>query len=318
MRTLVVAFAALLFSSCASTALDLEGAESLDTARTYLEMGRFGEAADLAGDIVRDSAMGAQHRAEAAFVAGEAELGQGEHLNAFRHYQYLLESAPFSPHSAVIQDRLFEIGQAFFHDEEYDGWFGDRARGVEVFGTYQTYFRRTDRADDALRLIADYYAADGEWEEAAFTYDRLLEEYPGSEWIEESLWRSGWCRLQLNQGPEYDRDELLRAKERLDLSLARFPRGMAANKAREDLQLVRERLGRGEIGVADFYRGRGIWEGERLRLANAYLLYGDTAAGAEARERLLARDVDLATLERDPRLNSVDNMKPGRPPWNKR
>ena len=303
---------------CSSTPDLPEGADELDTARLWLEMGRFDETASLAGPMVRDGDESPQDRAEAAFLAGEAEFALGKHAKALQHYRYILENAPWSSHAEVIRDRLFEIGEIFFHSEEYSGWFGGRGRGVEALETFQAWYRNDDRADDALRLVADYFVAEREWQEAAFTYERLIETYPESEWVERSLWRAGWCRLQLAQGPEYDRDELLRAQEQLRTSLRQFPRGVAAQEAAADLARVRDELSRAELVVADFYRSRGRWDGERLRLANAFLLYPETQAGAEARARLLAANVDLEALQIEPGLSSVDSVKPGNPPWSQR
>lgn len=320
---LLVALTALtalttLTAACASTADLPRGADDLDTARMWLEMGRFEESADLARPLARDTDESPQVRAEAAFVAGEAEFADGKHAKALQHYRYILENAPWSPHADLIRDRLFEIGEIFFHDERYDGWFGGRGRGVEALEAFQAWFRNDDRADDALRLVADYFETEREYEEAAFTYERLIETYPESEWVERSLWRAGWCRLQIAQGPEYDRDELLRAQEKLRTSLRTFPRGVAAQEAAADLARVRDQLARSELVVADFYRSRGKWEGERLRLANAWLLYPETQAGALARDRLAAANVDLEALETDAGLSSVDSVKPGKQPWSQR
>ncbi len=306
---------AVVVTACSSPPLLPEGADRYETARTFHERGRHEEAGMLLAPLLDDDAVAMTDRAEAAFLSGEAALADGEHLVAYRHYRYVLENAPWSPHAAAIEDRLFELGQIFFHDPRHGGFFGNRTRGVEVFETYQAFFRRSDRADDALRLVGDYFFDDEEWEEAAFTYERLVEEYAESEWVERSLWRAGAARLRLNRGPEYDRDELLRAKERLDLLLSQHPRSADAPTARAELSAVRERLARSELVVADFYRRRGIPDGERVRLANAFLVYADTPSGEEARQRLLAMNIDLSALRSDPSLSSVDAMRPGRRPW---
>jgi outer membrane protein assembly factor BamD (BamD/ComL family) len=297
-----------------------EGLDDVETAAMFLDMGRDKDAANLAAEVAKDDTVSMLTRAEAAFVAGEAQLAQGNHLKAMRHYIFVLENAPWSEHSEVIEDRLFEIGEIFLYSDQYSGWwlfglFNKRSRGVEALETVQAYFRRSDRADDALKMVAEYFVSVDEFEEAAFTFERLVDEYPDSEWVELSLWRGGVCRVKLSNGPDYQRDDLLRAQDLFQQSLRLFPKGMAAAEVRAALIEVRESLALNEIVVADFYRSRGIIKGEELRLANAFLLYPDTMGGQEARDRLLRLGVALETLDLDPSLNAVDNVRPGKLPW---
>lgn len=320
-RALLSIFLLLLASACSSGPRLPEGLDELETARTFFEMGRYRNAAAVAGAVQKDEEVSIYDRAEAAFLAGEAQLAQGNHLKALKHYKYVLENAPWSEHSAAIEDRLFQIADAFFHDPKYGGtiWLGGllnkRHRGVQALETAQAFFRRSDRADDALHLIAEHFVEIKAWEEAAFTYERLFEEYPDSEWIEHGLWQAGRSRMMLSRGPEYARDDLLRAQGIFQRSLDTFPKGMRARDVETDIAFVRERLAEYELLVADFYRNRGEPEGERIRLVNAYLLYPNTLAGEAAQQRLEAMGVDFALLKDNPSLTAVDNVVPGRVPW---
>jgi hypothetical protein len=273
--------------------------------------------AELGGRIAESGDAKASDRAEAAWLAAEAEFALGEHGKAFQRYRYVLENAPWSTHAAEVEGRLFAIGQAFFDSPEYGGWFSDRARGVDALETLQAHFRTSDRADDALKLVGDYFARDevAEYGEASLVYERVAEEYPESEWAERCLWLAGHCNLLLAGGPEYDRNDLLRARDLLDRSLKRHPRGVAAVQARQDLAEVLEQLAGAELWVADFYGGRGQTTGEQLRLANAALLYPETFGGQAARARLLAMGIDPESLRNDPRRNSLDTVKVSRPAW---
>jgi outer membrane protein assembly factor BamD (BamD/ComL family) len=229
----------------------------------------------------------------------------------------VLESAPWSTHALVIEQRLYTIGQVMLFGEEYDGFFSDRGRGVDALETLAAHFRASERADDALKLVGDYFASEdqAEWGEAALSYLRVADEYPQSEWAERCLWLAGHCRKRLAQGPAYDRNDLLRARELLQRSLDTHPRGVAVVQARADLAEVHEQLAASELVVADFYAARGVAEGERVRLANAALAYPDTAAGRLARERLLSMGLDPAALAADPGLNSRDAIRATRPRW---
>lgn len=286
-------------------------AEALAAEGEHEELSELGERVRVSPDVP------AEDKAEVVFLAAEAEFARGRHGAAFERYRWVLENAPWSTHAAAIEGRLFESGQVMLFGEEYSGWFDDRGRGVDVLETLAAHFRASERADDALKLVGDYFADPevGAFGEASLSYLRVVEEYPGSEWAERCLWLAGHCRLQEAQGPEYDRNELLRAQDLLKRSLAQHPRGAAMAEARADLAACRESLARAELVVADFYAARGIPQGEVLRLANAAALYPDTDGGREAAQRLVAAGLDPAGLARDPRRNSSDTVRFVLPRW---
>jgi tetratricopeptide (TPR) repeat protein len=151
--------------------------------------GRDEEASELANRIVASPDVSAQDRAEAAFQGGEIEMARGRHARAFEQYRYVLENAPWSTHASTIEKRLFEIGRIMLFDESYSGFFDDRGRGVDALETLVAHFRSSDRADDALKLVGDYFASDevGEYAEATLSYLRVVDEYPESEWAERCL-----------------------------------------------------------------------------------------------------------------------------------
>ncbi len=309
----------MLLGACQAAPQLPEGLDRLEAARSAFAVGDDQTAAAFAEGVAGDEALSPGERGEAAFVAAEAEMRRGEHLDAYRHYRSILENAPFSEHVGIIEGRLFEIGTAFFEEEKYDGWiFDEHARGVGVMETLRTHYRKSDLADDALKAIADYLASPevGDWEEASLRYQELFEQHPESEWAEDARWRAGHCLLKQSQGPAYDRTELLRAQDFFEESLRLYPKGVAIQRVREDLWTVRNLLASYEVQVADFYQRRNQPQGERIRLVNAALLYPETNAGAQAALRLKEYGIDLEILDREailsnPRLQSVDNIQAG-------
>jgi len=308
---LAAACAACVSQPLGDPATALARVEALASAGEHEEVAELGERVLTSPDVSPDD------KAEVAWLAGEAEFARGRHGAAFERFRWVLENAPWSTHAAAIEGRLFESGRVMLFGEEYSGWFDDRARGVEVLETLVAHFRASPRADDALKLVGDYFADDEvqAFGEASLSYLRVVDEYPDSEWAERCLWQAGAVRLREAQGPAYDRNELLRAQALLQRSLREHPRGVALADARADLAACREQLAANELVVADFYQGRGVPAGELLRLANAALLYPETEAGRLARSRLLAAGLDPAALQGDPRRHSTDTVKFVLPRW---
>ena len=307
--------AALLpLAACASEPLG-DPETALARVQSYMSTQDFEDAAELGGTLVESEEADPKDRAEGAFIAGEAEMALGHDVKAFARYRYVLENAPWSEHALAIERRLFEIGNRMLFGEEYSGWFDDRGRGVEALETLQAHFRSSDRADDALKLVGDYFADEDEFAEAALAYLRVADEYPDSEWAERCLWLAGRMRLLSSGGPQYDRNDLLRARELLERSLREHPSGVAAVQARADLGLTLEVLAACEVYAADFYARRHVSAGEDVRLANAALLFPNTESGRRARARLEAKGIDVAALADDPARQSIDKLKSTRPRW---
>jgi tetratricopeptide (TPR) repeat protein len=315
---LVLVLVLVLAAGCSGPQLG-DPHTALERVRELVAAGETDEAAELGGVLVASEEASPEDRAEAAFLAGEAEMQLGRPVKAFERYRYVLENAPWSTHAIAIENRLLEIGKLMLFSDEYGGFFSDRGRGVDALETLAAHFRASEQADDALKLVGDYFAGPDveEWGEAALSYQRVADEFPQSEWAERCLWLAGHCRMLLAQGPRYDRNSLLQARELLQRSIETYPRGVAITESRADLANVLDQLAESELLVAEFYAARGVLAGERLRLANAALGYPATPAGRWARERLLAMGIDPADLA-NPSDNSLDAIRAVRPLWEQR
>ena len=94
----------------------LEGMDDFESAKTYSEWGQYEEALELAEKAVEDDELSPDDEADANFLAAESALALGKHLKAFRLYRKVLENAPWSPHVADIEYRLYEIGVPYRYE----------------------------------------------------------------------------------------------------------------------------------------------------------------------------------------------------------
>jgi tetratricopeptide (TPR) repeat protein len=309
----------LLAALCGCSSPDLlPDADAMESARIYFERGAHEEAAELADSVLvseRERLWSPEILADAAWIAAESQVELGLDVKALKNYRRILETAPWSPNVVAIERRLFELGMRLLYDERYGGFFDSRGRGVEVMTLLQVYFRHSDLADDALRHVADHFAVVEEWFEASLTYEQLVDEYPDSEWAERALWLAAHCRLELVYAAGYNQNGMLKAQELLRRSLRVHPRGVSKADVEADLIECRELLSASHLIVGDFYASRGSEQGERLRLANAAILYPETKSGMAARERLLAKGLDPGLMAIDPGLSSIDQDVPARGPW---
>lgn len=241
---------------------------------------------------------------ESLFLAGRGRFLCGREKAAFRHDEELIQDYPYSRFLPLIEGDVYTIGRHALAGKP--GWlFGDlfsgRPFGVEVLRLFTTTFTASDRADDALNLVADYYFGREEYDFAGDKYDLIVRQHPDSEWYDLARYRSALCPLRASRGAGYD-DTLLRQARRGFLAYLSRP-GAYQEEAAAGLRESEEALARTQFLIARFHLIRHQERGARLHLANAVLLYPDTPAAAEARTILEENGWDTS-------LNSLDALGP--------
>lgn len=296
--------------------LDLSGRPTADIvreARRLLDRGRPEEAARRAEWVLR-------HRFEdplafeARRMAAEARLAAGDAAQAVVHLRRLMDEHPIRGRTPWVEETLWKIGRDLVRQESR--WFDDFAAahdtGVEALQLLVVRFPHGERADDAWKELGLSFEREGRWRAAIDVFERLAAEYPESEWADLALFRAAEDYRRLSGGPRFDVEPFLLAEAAARRYLERFPHGNHVEEARRALAEVRGEIARHEWSVAEYYRGLGDAEGERVRLANLVRRFPDTEAGKKARARLRRLGVDPSALE-----GSVERLRPSRvrPPW---
>jgi len=251
----------------------------------------------------------------ARWRAGESRFALEEYPDALVHYRRLLDENPFTERAPTIAARVWTIGETLVWRE--GGLFGDldseRDVGVEALNLLVTHFPRDERADDAWKELAAAFAHDGAWQAAADIYERLVREYPHSEWRDLALFKVCDAYAKQSRGGEFGVDPLFLADAALVRYLAVYPDGNFVGEAEAERRRLADEITRHELLVADYYRIRGDAGGEHMHLSNAALRFPTTASAEMARKRLAERGLE-------PIEASLDLLRPrnDRPPWRQR
>jgi len=269
-------------------------AQAYERARELFRTERWEDAEDVFGDLWRDHPT-SPLAADARFYEAEARYGRGKYNGAFELYKRFLEQHPLSPHSPLIQRRLYYMG-TFLIEDGKSGLFGltYSDEGVRMLNFLVSAFPHGDLADDAL-----VYAADHEWRSSrplraiGHLHD-LIDHYPGSEWALEARMRLARAYRDVNRGTRYDADALKRAKaqylayiELVSVDSAREREyAELLQLARRELALVEETLATKMLDASDFYLRTGKVEAAQAELRNLTREHPGTQAAAEALRRL--------------------------------
>lgn len=287
------------------SALDLTSRQVADAAQRAFAANESAYAADLAEHVLKTD-FDFDDLEAMRFIAAEGRFQSGNLREALPHYRRLLDEFPQTTHDRVVCKRAFAIGKQCLAAPRT--WFGDfgteRDTGIEALTFLVTKFPRSDLADDAWKELAQTFFDDRQYQAAADVWERLVREYPDSEWTDLALYRVAAAYRLQTRGQAFDADPLLRAHAALERYLARYPDGNFVADAQRERAELEERIAQRELEIARFYGERDVVLGERLHRANAAVRFPKTGTAQELR----ASEVDE---------HSADLLKPraDRPKW---
>lgn len=256
-------------------------------AREHLTAGRYDEAHDAFSRLATYES-DPNRRAEFLFFAAEAALGAGEHEEAYEAYRRLLRRFPSTPRYPLVVERIFLIGRLYAEGKATTTtWFfgmemNDRSLGVEILEEFQRARERHPLADDALHAIGLARVAQEEFGLAIDAWQKLIDEYPRSEWAETAEFKIATTYVLMSDGTDYDKRPLLTALQRLRRYIERHPTGNHVAEAREEVARLEEGLAAHKVDVARFYLRRDRNYSATLALEEVLRDFPRTAAAKDA------------------------------------
>ncbi|MBI4577254.1 MAG: outer membrane protein assembly factor BamD [Planctomycetes bacterium] len=246
---------------------------------------------------------------EASFLAAEAAFFLDDYPDAYRRYEEHLQRYPDSGHSARAVEREHQIGSAYVHGthERRFLWmrFSRAGEGLEVLERVVTRYPYEEFSDDDQFLVATYHYDRGDYLEARYAFQELLDRFPESEWAGIGRYRLALCILSESQGIEYDQTPIEEATQELRTYVSRFPGGNKAAEARGKLAEMAEVRAQERYRIARFYLREGRHRSASIYLASIVADYGGTRWAERARSELpeverLAREGEESQRELPP------------------
>ncbi len=185
--------------------------------------------------------------------------------------------------------RKYEIGTAFITGTRRR-FFGISMSaenyGVEILDSLVERFPFQPYSDDSLYHIAAYYLGRREYLEAEVVYERLIRDYPQSDWAGLAEYQIGASALSRLKGSEYDFGSVDKAERRLRRYLRLYPSGGNAQAAKEGLARVSELRAEKLFGIAQFYQREGKTNAVRTYLQRLTRDHPETRVAAKALQLL--------------------------------
>jgi outer membrane protein assembly factor BamD len=168
---------------------------------------------------------------ENQYLRGEIKMAQGDFLGAAKEYQQVVTGYPESDLFDDVIAKQYEIGDTFYDkgtanlDKRFWHLFKKRPfrRAIEVYGMVIDNQPFTASAAEAQYKVGLCHFTLEEYKEAAYEYQRVIEDYAGSDWVDEASYGLAMCHYKDSLPPAYDQSPSLLAIEAIDDFKRRFP-----------------------------------------------------------------------------------------------
>ena len=194
---------------------------------------------------------------EAMFLAGEAEMGDGDLYAAFEWYERQIRAYRSGEFLEPALLREVEIGQRFLAGEKQHVWRIFRAsaeeEGVEILEKVIEHAPGTVLAESVALYVGDWHNEQGEWIKAVAAYDRFLKLFPNSRQASGAMLQAARSTLNMYQGASYDETPLLDARERFLVVREQFPGLVATEGVDEALTIILDARAERLLTRAEFY-----------------------------------------------------------------
>jgi len=159
---------------------------------------------------------------------------------------------------------------------------GNYGISIQTYKYLLDHYPLDDRAEDVELRIAEAHYADEAYPEAIAAFSDFQRMHPTSPRLPEVEYNIGKAYMAQMDTIDRDLNAAANAHARFESVIVRYPSSEYANRARAELQQVREHLASRELYVARFYLGRGNNGAGRTRVATLLATYPETSAAREA------------------------------------
>jgi len=231
---------------------------------------------------------------ENQFLRGEIRMAQGKHMAAAKEFQQVVANYPESDLYEDVIAKQYEIGDFYYDRGERNVarrvWrpFRKRpfTRAIEVYNMVIDNQPFTAEAAEAQYKVGLCHFTLEEYIEAAYEYQRVVEDYGTSDWVDEAGYGLAMCYYNASLPPEYDQAPSYLAIRSIDEFKGRFPgdsRGAELDGKRVEM---RERIAAQRLKTAQFYEKRRKFEAARIYYEVVTEQFPETVSAGQAQEWL--------------------------------
>ncbi|MGE5197759.1 MAG: tetratricopeptide repeat protein [Deltaproteobacteria bacterium] len=227
--------------------------------------------------------------AESQYYLGLIEEAKNNLYEAYQAYQKVIDKYPFSERIQDIIEREYKIGEAFMAGEKRKALgivLPVENPSIEIFAKVvdnSTYGPLAAKAQYKLGLVLKGLSRYGEAEEA---FNKVLSNYPDSEWAPAAKFQIASCRAAVSRGPAYDQGAAKEAKEKFEEFVKDHPDAVLSRQAEENIGQLQEKEAESSYRIAIFYEKQKAYDAAKVYYQDLVKSYPSSIWAAKAIERL--------------------------------
>jgi len=206
---------------------------------------------------------------EAQYHIGLCLEEQGEVFKAFKEYQVVIDKYPFSELAVEIVQRQYDIGMQLLENSNNRGKFMDAFIGadynvIDVFKTVIKNAPYSDLAAPSQYKIGLYLQEKRLYQEARDEFEKVLNDYPESEWIKAAKYQIALADAQRSTAAQYDQKITQSAVDEFDEFVEMYPDAELSNQAKDQIYQLREKEAENSFVVAQFYEKQKNYKAAKI------------------------------------------------------
>lgn len=204
---------------------------------------------------------------ESQYYLGLIDEAEGDLYEAFKAYQRVIDKYPFSERIKEIIEREYKIGEKFMAGEKRKAMgitLPVENPAIEIFtkvvenSTYGPLAAAAQyKLGLALKSVLRYY-------EAEDAFNKVISNYPDSEWAEAAKFQIATCRAAVSRGPDYDQGAAGEAKEKFEEFVREHPDAALSRQAKENVQELIEEEAESAYNIGRFYEKQRAYKAARI------------------------------------------------------
>jgi len=193
---------------------------------------------------------------ESQYYLGLIEEAQGNLYDAYLGYQKVIDKYPFSERIQEIIEREYKIAEAFMGGEKRKALglaLPVENPSIEIFTKIienSTYGPLAAKAQYKLGLVLKSLMRYYEAEEA---FNKVISNYPNSEWVEAAKYQIAVTRAAVSRGPEYDQGAAKEAEQKFEEFVKEHPEATLSREAEKNIEQLKEKEAESTYNIARFY-----------------------------------------------------------------
>jgi len=122
--------------------------------------------------------------------------------------------------------------------------------------------------------------------EAEDAFNKVITNYPDSEWTDPAKFQIATCRAAVSRGPDYDQGAMQEAKQKFEEFVKEHPDAVLSKDAELNINILKEKEAAASYNIAVFYEKQKAYRSSKIYYENVVNNYPETAWAAKASSRL--------------------------------